>query len=105
MRQQTSIQILRARNIHHEQGNKSGKLLAHSLRENSQRNYVPHIDSDGGNRIFESSKIAEVFREYYQSLYNIQMNISSDQMVQKKQFEIILPPQVYHQSPMMSPKH
>lgn len=86
MRQEISIQTLRTRNAHYEQGNKSGKLLEHSLRENSRRNYVPHIDSDGGNRLFESSKIAEVFREYYQSLYNLQTNILSDQMVQKQQF-------------------
>ena len=49
------------------------------------RPYVPFIDSDSGKRKYISREIAEVFREYYVSLYNLPTNLSTEQMAQKRQ--------------------
>lgn len=81
----TKTQLCRVRNGYYEHENKSGKLLAHSLRETSRRSYIPHIDTSKGKHCNMSHEIAEVFREYHSSFYNLSVPLSTDQCVEKQQ--------------------
>lgn len=64
------IQI--CRRVSYESGNKCGKLLASSLREQVLANYIPHIRTSSGQKHTLPHDIVGEFREFYASLYNLQ---------------------------------
>lgn len=69
-RAKASLQV--CRRVTYESGNKCGRLLANSLREQTMANYIPHITLPSGQKVSHPRKIASSFREFYSSLYNLQ---------------------------------
>lgn len=62
-RAKASLQV--CRRVTYESGNKCGKLLANSLREQTMANYIPHITLPSGQKVSHPQKIASAFREFH----------------------------------------
>lgn len=58
----------------YESGNKCGKLLARTLKEQQAMTYVPTITGEEGEKFTLPKQTAQRFREYYSSLYNLQLD-------------------------------
>lgn len=62
----------------YSQGNKAGKLLANQVKENKQK--IPFIyHPNTGIKRFNPKEIANAFRDYYNTLYNLKDDSSTPQ--------------------------
>lgn len=65
---------------YYSQSNRSGKLLAAQLKEKQARSNITHIKHHLNNTVFQNPKdIANVFKEYYESLYNLNTDSATHQ--------------------------
>lgn len=105
--------------LFYEYGNKSGHLLAQSLRTKKARNTIHHLHSQKGQTITKNADIAHEFEQFLSkfsvqilqrensSLYNINANIPNTPPTQKRQSEIhsFLPNSPAGKSQCTPPKH
>lgn len=64
-----ALQICRKMN--YESGNKCGRLLARSVREQKSAAYIPQIKRPDGQKVTLLKQISHEFRDFYHSLYNL----------------------------------
>lgn len=88
-RAKAAIQV--CRRVSYESGNKCGKLLANSLKEQVLANYIPHIMAPSGQKITLTQNIAREFKDFYASLYNLQKPASSQVQIEDYLFKSGLP--------------
>lgn len=67
----------------YEYGNKCGKQLADSLREQQLRTYVPMIMGTEGERYLLPREIAQRFGDFYSALYNLRLNPQNQNAVEE----------------------
>lgn len=63
--------LARCRKTYYEHGDKCGHLLAMTLKGTRSRSYVSGISTAHNGKVHKTEEIADAFRTYYQSVYNI----------------------------------
>lgn len=63
--------IAKCRRTFYEHSDKCGKLLAWALRAQQARTFVPELLDEGNAKAHATERIADIFRQYYASLYNL----------------------------------
>lgn len=71
LRYKAKAAIQSGKKVMYELGDKCSKMLAGKLKEKGKSAYVPHIKGENGQMISLPKDIAQRFREYYSSLYNL----------------------------------
>lgn len=61
--------ISKSRHGHYEHGEKSGRALAHQLRQRTANQTIPEINDECGLKCTDNEKINSCFRKFYQLLY------------------------------------
>ena len=62
-------QLLRARGLNYESGEKAGRLLAHQLKVKANSQHIPQIKNILNQLTIIPSEINNVFKEFYSTLY------------------------------------
>lgn len=65
------------RKLSYESGNKCGKMLAKSVRDHKFNTYIPQIISPSGHKAALPNEIANKFRDFYSTLYNLPKGTST----------------------------
>lgn len=60
------------RKFSYESGDKCGKVLARTLREQKLKTYIPQLTSPNRPKVTKPYDIVQEFQEFYKSLYNLQ---------------------------------
>lgn len=68
---------------YYEHRNKCGRMLVRAIRKKRAQTYVHKLRSSSGEMVFQSSKIASGFCNYYAELYNLDTNHSLDAQAAK----------------------
>lgn len=63
--------IAKCKRTFYEHSNKCGKALARALRAQRAQAFIPELMGEGGSKVHTTEEIAEQFRKYYTSLYNL----------------------------------
>lgn len=71
--------LLKGRRTLYEYSDKPGKLLANALKGSRNKNFMPHILSSSGNKLGTSTAIAAEFQTFYEDLYNLNADPSSNE--------------------------
>lgn len=61
------------RKLSYESGDKCGKVLARTLRGQKLKTYIPQVALSNRPKVKKPRDIAQEFREFYKSLYNLQV--------------------------------
>ncbi|CAH2246074.1 Hypothetical predicted protein, partial [Pelobates cultripes] len=80
--------------LFYAQGNRCGKLLANALKQRQGRTYIPQIKTANNKTVQTNEEIANTFREFYHSLYNITKTTQNKEMLQTHlayKFDRVLP--------------
>lgn len=67
---QAEYLISKSRGYAHEHGEKTGKLLAHQLRQRTANQSIPEIRNDQGERCTDTLEINKSFLKFYQTLHS-----------------------------------
>lgn len=65
--------MFRCQRKYYEQGNKSGRLLANTIKRQRVKAFVPQI-VNGPKQMSNPTGIARAFRDFYQNLYDLPRN-------------------------------
>lgn len=63
--------IAKCRRTFYEHSNKCGKPLPWALRAQQAHMFIPELLNETHNKVHDTEDIADLFREYYTSLYNL----------------------------------
>lgn len=63
--------LQRCHHTAYESGNKCGKVLARAVRDAKTQTYIPHMRTPNGSKVSLPNQISQVFRDYYETLYNL----------------------------------
>lgn len=63
--------IAKCRHTFYEHSNKCGKLLARALQAQQARTFIPELLDEHNTTAHATEKIADIFQQYYVSLYNL----------------------------------
>ena len=69
---ETERLIMRSRGLYYENGEKSGRLLAHQLKSKSAAQIISQIEDATGKLTTDPLKINDTFKDFYFDLYNSQ---------------------------------
>lgn len=67
---ETERLIMRSRGSYYEQGEKSGRLLAHQLKSKSAAQIISEIEDEGGSTTTDPLRINNIFKDFYSDLYS-----------------------------------
>lgn len=72
--------ILKARQVYYEHGDKAGSLLAVQLRQQSAEQWIPGINTGAGSVSQSPQVINGQLKSYYSTLYQSEVDISSSKL-------------------------
>lgn len=76
--------IIKCRRTFYEHSDKCGKLLARFLRAQQAHTFIPELLDKQGTKVHETEKLADIFRQYYTSLYNLPKSHSFEEEPSRK---------------------